>query len=142
VCACESVCVSECVRVRVCVCVHACVRGCMRVRVCVHACVRKCMCVCMCTCKRMPSLHEQACESLSPSLSLSLSHTQTHTHTHTTSTDKAFHITQLFTGWRRLIGSPKLQFILHKIATKYRSLLQKMTYKDKGSYQSSSPPCN
>ena len=44
------------------------------------------------------------------------------------------------TGWRRLIGSPKLRIILHKRATKYRSLLQKMTYKDKGSYESS-PPC-
>ena len=45
------------------------------------------------------------------------------------------------TGWRRLIGSPELQIILHKRATKYRSLLQKMTYKDKGSYESS-PPCS
>jgi len=44
------------------------------------------------------------------------------------------------TGWRRLIGSPKLQVIFHKRATKYRSLLRKMTYKDKGSYESS-PPC-
>ena len=43
-------------------------------------------------------------------------------------------------GWRRLLGSPKLQIIFHKRATKYRSLLQKMTYKDKGSY-ASSPPC-
>ena len=45
------------------------------------------------------------------------------------------------TGWRRLIGSPKLQIIFHKRATKYRSLLRKMTYKDKGSYESS-PPCS
>jgi len=44
------------------------------------------------------------------------------------------------TGWRRLIGSPKLQIIFHKRATKYRSLLRKMTCKDKGSYESS-PPC-
>jgi len=43
------------------------------------------------------------------------------------------------TGWRRLIGSPKLQIIFHKRATKYRSLLLKMTYKDKGSYASSPP---
>jgi len=35
------------------------------------------------------------------------------------------------TGWRRLVGSPKLQIIFHKRATKYRSLLRKMTYKDK-----------
>ena len=44
------------------------------------------------------------------------------------------------TGWRRLIGSPKLQIIFHKRAIKYRSLVRKMTYKDKGSYESS-PPC-
>ena len=48
---------------------------------------------------------------------------------------------KLDTGRRRLIGSPKLQIIFHKRATKYRSLLRKMTYKDKGSYESS-PPCN
>ena len=45
----------------------------------------------------------------------------------------------LTTGWRRLIGSLKLQ-IFHKRAIKYRSLLRKMTYKDKGSYEST-PPC-
>ena len=44
------------------------------------------------------------------------------------------------TGWRRLIGSPKLQIMFHERAIKYRSLLRKMTYKDKGSYESS-PPC-
>jgi len=44
------------------------------------------------------------------------------------------------TEWRRLIGPSKLQIIFHKRATKYRSLLQKMTYKDKGSCESS-PPC-
>jgi len=44
------------------------------------------------------------------------------------------------TGWRRLKGSPKSQIIFHKRATKYRALLRKMTYKDKGSYESS-PPC-
>jgi len=43
-------------------------------------------------------------------------------------------------GWRLLIGSPKLQIIFHKRATKYGSLLQKMTYEDEGSYESS-PPC-
>jgi len=47
---------------------------------------------------------------------------------------------RLCTGWRKLIGSPKLQIIFHKRAIKCRSLLQKMTYKDKGSYESS-PPC-
>jgi len=42
----------------------------------------------------------------------------------------------IYTGWRRLIGSPNLQIIFHKRATKYGSLLRKMTYKDKGSYES------
>ena len=46
----------------------------------------------------------------------------------------------LDTGWPRLIGSPKLHIIFHKRATKYRALLRKMTYKDKGSSESS-PPC-
>ena len=44
------------------------------------------------------------------------------------------------TGWRRLIGSRKLQIIFHKRATKYKSPLWEMTYKDKGFY-GSSPPC-
>ena len=63
------------------------------------------------------------------------------------STGKSFEVisTSTFhthiTGWRRLIGSPKLQIIFHKNSTKYRSLLRKMTYKDKGSYESS-PPWN
>jgi len=43
------------------------------------------------------------------------------------------------TGWRRLIGSPKLQIIFHKRATHYRSLLRKMTHKDKGFYKSPQP---
>jgi len=43
------------------------------------------------------------------------------------------------TGWRRLIGSPKLQIIFHKRATKYRSLLRKMSCNNKGSCESSSP---
>ena len=45
------------------------------------------------------------------------------------------------TGCRRVIGSPTLQIIFHKKANKYRSLLRKITYKDKGSYESS-PPCS
>jgi len=49
--------------------------------------------------------------------------------------------THISTGWRRLLGTPKLQIIFHKRATKYRSLLRKMTYNDMGSYESS-PPCN
>jgi len=38
------------------------------------------------------------------------------------------------TGWRRLIASPKLQIFSHTRATEYRSLLRKMTYKNKASY--------
>jgi len=46
----------------------------------------------------------------------------------------------VITEWQRLIGSPKLQIIFHKRSTKYMSLLQKRTYKDKASYEVS-PPC-
>jgi len=44
-----------------------------------------------------------------------------------------------YTGWRRLIGCLKLQVILRKRATDYRALLQKMTYEDKASYDSTPP---
>ena len=43
--------------------------------------------------------------------------------------------------WRRPIGSLKLQIIFYKRATEYRSLLRKMTYRDKGSCESW-PPCS
>jgi len=45
------------------------------------------------------------------------------------------------TGWRRPIGCLKLQVTFCKRATIHRALLQKMTYKDKASYDSP-PPCN
>ena len=64
-------------------------------------------------------------------------------HTHPTWHDSFIYVSHtwvLHTGWRRLIGSPKLQIIFHKRATNYRALLRKMTYRDKGSYESS-PPC-
>jgi len=46
------------------------------------------------------------------------------------------------TGWRRLIGSPQFQIFFHQKATnlKYKSLLWKITCKDKGCYESW-PPC-
>jgi len=44
------------------------------------------------------------------------------------------------TGWRRPIGCLQLQVSFHKRATNYRALLQKMTYTDKASYESS-PAC-
>jgi len=101
----------------------ACVEGllyvvcvCMRVCVCVCACVHVCMCACVL---------EQV---------YTLTRKATHAYTH--DTPRHAHNT----GWRRLLGSPKSQIIFHKRATKYKSLLRKMTYKDKGSYESS-PSC-
>jgi len=44
------------------------------------------------------------------------------------------------TGWRRPLRCLKLQVIVRKRATNYRALLQKMTYEDKASYEST-PPC-
>ena len=43
-------------------------------------------------------------------------------------------------GWRRPIGRLKLQVFFRKRATNHRALLQKMTYKDKASCDST-PPC-
>jgi len=40
------------------------------------------------------------------------------------------------TGWQNPIGCLKLQVILRKRATNYRALLQKMTTKDKATYDS------
>jgi len=155
-CACACVCIYVCVRVRECVCtfstfmfsvcrflagvhvsvcarVHACVcwsiyRICMCVCVCVSIClsvcysglhlslsVVLCVCVCVCVCVRV-------CVYKTRSVGVS-----------SIPSNAA-------TGWRRLSGSSKLQIIFHKRATKYRSLLLKMTYKDKASYESS-PPC-
>ena len=42
-------------------------------------------------------------------------------------------------GWRRLIGCLNLQVIFRKRATDYRTLLRKMTYEDKASYDSTPP---
>ena len=53
---------------------------------------------------------------------------------------KAHELQSMTAGWRRRIGSPKLQIILHNRASKHRSLLQKMTHKNKGSYESSPLP--
>jgi len=84
---------------------------------------------------------------LDHSILISFSHSSSHTHTHTLPHDVGLQATvqhrqyNCRTGWRRLIGSPKLQIIFHKRATKYKSLLRKITYKDKGSYESS-PPCS
>jgi len=71
---------------------------------------------------------------------LSAAKTRCNTQQHTTAHCNTMQNTEIGTGWRRLIGSPKLQIIFHKRATKYRALLREMSYKDKGSYESS-PPC-
>jgi len=50
-------------------------------------------------------------------------------------------ISKLSTGWRRLIGSLKLQVIFRKRATNYRAHLRKIIiYKDEVSHDST-PPC-
>jgi len=72
-------------------------------------------------------------------------HCNTLQHTATHSNDAPAKIVRIasshlvHTGWRRRIGSPQLQIIFHKTATKYMSLLRKITYKDNGSYESSPP---
>jgi len=101
------------------------------ISVCVH------VCVCVCTCQ-IQNVHVAFvwcvyvfCVCVCAFVCCVCTHP---THTQSKNT------INLSTGWRRLIGSPKLQIIFHKRATKYRSLLRKMTYEDKGSYESS-PPC-
>jgi len=48
--------------------------------------------------------------------------------------------TNIHTGWRRPIGCLISCFTFRKLATNYRALLRKMTYKHKASYDST-PPC-
>ena len=103
----------------VCVCVWGCVCAHVSASVCVCVCVYVYVCVCVCVCVCM--------------YKCMFAHVRAHIRTRT---QNICHDT----GWRRLIGSPKLQIIFHKRATKYRSLLWKMIYKDKGSYEAS-PPC-
>jgi len=69
-----------------------------------------------------------------------LQHTATHCTTNPCNTVQHTARQTPATGWRRLIGSPKLQVIFRKRATNNRALLWKLTYEDKGSYESS-PPC-
>ena len=65
----------------------------------------------------------------------------THRHTPTINCTRARCICKTHhTGWWRLIGCLQLQVIFRKRATNHRTLLQKMTYKDKAFY-ASSPPC-
>jgi len=48
---------------------------------------------------------------------------------------------RIHTWWQRLTGCLKVQVFFRKRATNCRALLQKMTYKDKASCNST-PPCN
>ena len=87
-----------------------------------------CVCVCALVCASVSSMRRQRTTSAH------------HTCRQARCCSRQYLWRHVSTGWRGLIGSPKLQIIFHQRATKYRSLLRKMTYKDKGSYQSS-PPC-
>ena len=122
VCMCMLVCVRACVFVCVCVCVRVSLCVCVSIflRVCVHVCV----CVYVHILRKFLYVH----------LHIHLiAHTECVSNIHLVSRTKR-------TGWQRLTGSPKLQIIFDKRATKYRSLLRKMACIDKGSYESS-PPC-
>ena len=84
----------------------------------------------------------RACPSRTQTDTHARTHTSTHTHAHTHTHTHAHTYTHARThtykhpadairksgfdrtGWRRLIGSPNLQIIFLKRATKYRSLLQ------------------
>jgi len=57
------------------------------------------------------------------------------THACAVSHIKMSHV-ELRTGWQRCIGCLMLQVCFHKRATNYRTLLRKITYKDKASYAS------
>jgi len=92
------------------------------------------MCVCM-------YIYIYICLCICVSVSVSVSHLSCHWSSCVNYVCYRVIYMYIDTGWRRLIGSPKSQIIFHKRATKYRSLLRKTTYKDKGSYESS-PPCS
>jgi len=111
--------------VAVCCSVLQCVAVCCSVLQCVAACCSALQCVAVC-CSVLISLIKMTseltfgkfCNSTS-SLAIFLRNHLAHRY-----------LIQMTTGWRRLIGSPKLQIISHNKATKHRSLLRKMTYKD------------
>ena len=100
-------------------CVCACV--CVRVCVCVCACLSLYVCVYVCV---YASVTQQAC-----------------VYVHTSRPTNSLY-GKSCTGWRRPIGCLKLQVIFRKRATNYRALSRKMTYKDKASYDSTTPHCS
>jgi len=110
------------------VCVCACVR--------IHVRVRVCVCVCVCG----GSCYVRLCVSMKPDVCKLLRCSQTLSIFPRVMPTGVCELWEISTGWRRLIGSPKLQIIFQKRTAKYRSLLREMTYKDKGSYESL-PPC-
>jgi len=92
---------------------------------------RSSVCVCMCACRGMmpPSCQRlHATPHIFPKEPYTLS-------------KKALDIFKraLHTGWRRLIGCLTLQVIFRKRATNYRALSQKISYKDKASYDPTPP---
>jgi len=131
-----------------CVCVSVCV--CVCLSVCVPECVCACVCVSVgvCCSGLFSSLYRwwrylALFRSISLYFALFRSISLAHMRARARSLSFFCNVLErgnIRTGWRRLIGSPKLQIIFHKRATKYRSLLRKMTCQDKGSYESS-PPC-
>jgi len=124
VCICVCACVGGCAWAGVFVCgwVGVCslrrVCDCVFVFVCVRVCVNVFVCVIVCVC-----VFVCVCTYSNPALA-----------------NAEILRSWLATGCPRLIGCLKLQVIFRNRATDYRSLLRKMTYKDKASY-GSSPPC-
>ena len=103
--------------------VHLCVRVCVchKVGMCIHqiymylCSTRACVCVCVC------QIIACVCVCVCHIVCICIGH-------------------RVGTGWRRRVGSLKLQVIFRKRATNYRALLRKTTYKDKTSYDSK-PAC-
>jgi len=92
-----------------------------------------CVCVCVCVCIERPAAADWGGWEARGKM-------KCHKQTHIWNMYLPYVLSR-YTGWPRLIGSRKLHIIIHKRATKYTSLLRKMTCKDKGSYESS-PLCN
>ena len=96
----------------VCVCV------CVRVYVCVHVCVSVSVCVCECECGCVCAWVCRLARVRAGKWSCS------------------------FVGGYRVAKTHRMPYLItfSKLATNYRALLRKMTYKDKASYDST-PPC-
>ena len=116
-----------CMYMYVCVYTHVCV--CRYIYVCSSTYICICMCVCI--------LHTHAYTHVCVCVYIYTHSAAVYTQIQLENLDtESQGLQPHVTGWRRLTESPKLQIIFHNRATKYRSLLQKMTCKDKGSYES------